>query len=200
MNTNEERKVFFDDRAQGWEERNYSQDKRERLAVLVKAFHLQAGSRILDVGAGEGVLIPYLRESIGASGQIIALDSSEMMLKGAAQKENGSALVLLSGAESMPLISEYIDTVVCFAAFPHFSDKEKAVAEFYRVLRPNGKVYVAHLMNREELSKHHGTHHAVCGDHLPCPVGMKKLFETAGFGSTSLEERSGWYLFEAKKE
>jgi ubiquinone/menaquinone biosynthesis C-methylase UbiE len=119
------------------------------------------------------------------------------MLAGAAKKN--IATVVHAKAEAIPLIDDYVDEVVCFAAFPHFSDKELAVKEFFRVLKKGGRVFIAHLMNREELQKHHGGHHAVCGDLLPCPYTMKKMFEAAGFKNTHLDEAPGWYLFTAQK-
>ena len=37
--------------------------------------------RVLDVGAGNGVLIPLLRQKIGPSGALIAIDLSPAMLR-----------------------------------------------------------------------------------------------------------------------
>lgn len=73
--------------------------------------------------------------------------------------------------EAVPLLDGYVDAVICFSAFPHFSDKEAAACEFYRLLKPGGAAYVLHIDGREKLNDLHDQHHAVCGDHLPCPHG-----------------------------
>ncbi len=194
---NESRKDFFEKHGAGWEARNYPPEKREQVERMVGAFSLCEGERVLDVGCGEGILFPYLREYIGRRGEIVALDPSEGMLRGAAQKSE--AFIIKADAEHIPLIAHYIDQVICFAAFPHISDKEQAAREFFRVLRPRGKAFVAHLMNREELAAHHAKHHGVRGDCLPCFDEMKRIFADAGFSRIHLDERSGWYLLTAEK-
>lgn len=199
MDTNH-RQEFFDAHASGWEDRHYPPEIRERLPELMRALALQRGARVLDVGCGTGVLIPYLREAVGAEGQIVALDVSPEMLKGAARKDAGRALILRAPAEELPLIDEYLDAIICFSAFPHFRNKEKVAREFYRTLRPGCPAFVAHLGTREEINAHHDQHAAVAGDHMPCPVGMNTIFTAAGFSRTHLDERPGWYLFSVKKE
>lgn len=199
MTEDEERRAFFDTLAEGWEDRNYPDEIREGVKAFVAALNLDKGVRVLDVGCGTGVLIPYLREVIGPRGQIVALDPSEAMLKGAASKDRGRAVPVWAAAESMPLIGESVDIVVCFAAFPHFSDRARAVREFFRVLRPGGKAVVAHLLNRDELKAHHGRHHAVAEDRLPDAQTMYQIFRDAGFARTRLDERPGWYFFSAEK-
>jgi len=194
------RQEFFNRHASGWEDRNYSPEIRSRLPELIRAFALQPGARVLDVGCGTGVLIPYLREAVGADGQIVALDLSAEMLKEAARKDDGRALIVKAPAEELPLIDEYLDAIVCFSAFPHFGDKQKVAHEFFRTLRPGRLAFVAHLGAREEINAHHNRHPAVAGDHMPCPIGMKTIFAAAGFSRTHLEERPGWYLFTAEKE
>ena len=64
---------FFDELAQGWEERNYPPEVRARLVPLVASFPLKDGDTVLDVGCGEGVLVPYLRERVGVTGRLIEL-------------------------------------------------------------------------------------------------------------------------------
>lgn len=194
------RQEFFDAHAAGWEDRNYPPEIRAKLSEMIQSFGLRLGARVLDVGCGTGVLIPYLREVLGPYGQIVAVDYSAEMLKGAAEKDGGSAIVLKAPAEALPLIDEYLDAIICFSAFPHFGDKEKAAREFCRTLRPGGPAFVAHLGSRDEINAHHDQHAAVAGDHMPCPVGMNKMFTAAGFARTSLDERPGWYLFRADKE
>jgi ubiquinone/menaquinone biosynthesis C-methylase UbiE len=146
------------------------------------------------------VLIPSLREAVGPEGEVLGVDFSAEMLKGAARKEARRAVLLWAQAQALPLIDGCLDTIVCFAAFPHFHDKAQVAREFSRTLRPGGRAYVAHLGSRDEINVHHDRHPAVAGDHMPSPDGMRALFTAAGFSRTHLEERPGWYRFTAEKE
>lgn len=190
---------FFDELAQGWEERNYPPAVRERLTPLAAAFPLAPGMTVLDLGCGEGVLIPYIRERVGEFGRLIELDPSEAMLRGAARKDNGRPWLLKAAAESIPLPSSLVDTVIAFACFPHFDDPAMALAEAFRVTKPGGRIVVAHLLNREELRRHHAAHFQVENDVLPDHDNMRALFEAAGWTGISITEAPGLYYLEANK-
>ena len=155
--------------------------------------------RQLDAGCGQGVLLPFLRRRVGGEGRLIALDASAAMLRCAAQR-HPDAWILHAGVEAVPLLDGYVDAVICFSAFPHFSDKEATACEFYRLLKPGGAAYVLHIDGREKLNDLHDQHHAVCGDHLPCPHGMKKIFSQAGFSKMRADESAEHYYFAACKQ
>ena len=190
---------FFDEHAQGWEERNYPPEVRARLVSLVASFPLKDGDTVLDVGCGEGVLVPYLREHVGESGRLIELDPSEVMLRGAAKKDHGRPWLLKAAVETIPLLSESIDTVIAFACFPHFEDAKHAVQEMFRVTKAGGYVVVAHLLSREELRQHHAQHFQVEHDVLPDDLTMRTLFEAAGWRDVTIEEAPGLYRLVARK-
>lgn len=191
--------AFFDDLAQGWEERNYPPAVRARLTPLANAFPLAPGMTVLDLGCGEGILIPYIRERVGEFGRLIELDPSEAMLRGAARKDGGRPWLLKASAESIPLPSSYVDTVIAFACFPHFDAPSQALSEAFRVTKPRGRIVVAHLLNREELRRHHAAHFQVENDVLPDDNAMRALFEAAGWTNISIEEAPGLYFLEACK-
>ena len=77
---------FFDARAENWEETCYPPAVRERLGGLIHEFGVMPGERLLDVGTGPGVLLPYLRQCVGPSGHISALDLSYEMIRQACRK------------------------------------------------------------------------------------------------------------------
>jgi len=200
MPDQETRAQFFEQQAEGWEARNYTPENRDRLRQMLDSLELPSEGTVLDVGCGEGVLIPYLRSIMGPEARIIALDPSAAMLQGAAAK-GGGARTIQARAEEIPLENGGADVIICFAAFPHIQGKEAAAAEFHRVLKPGGRAYVLHLGSREEINAHHDGHQAVRGDHLPCPVGMRKIFSEAGFAEAGmvLEDEPGRYFFSARK-
>ena len=193
------RGAFFDERASGWEEHCYPPETRARLRALLPYFGVRPGAAVLDLGAGTGILASCLREV--PAGLLLALDVSFEMAKQAAMKAGYSkGGVLQATAMRLPVRDASIDTVLCFAAFPHFEDKPAALREMFRVLRPGGNVVVAHLLSRAELSRHHGGCSAVADDKLPDDDGMRRLFRDAGFPEPEILDSPGRYIARAAKE
>ena len=190
---------FFDTHACQWEERNYTPEKLARVDHMIAGLALdKEGISVLDVGCGEGVLQPFLHKHAGRGTHFFALDASSAMLESVAARFP-DVQTFHARAESMPLPDASIDVLICFSAFPHFADKPAAAREFYRVLKQGGMAYVLHLDGREKLNALHDRHHAVKGDHLPCPAGMRHIFREAGFAHTTADESQDHYRFSARK-
>ena len=186
---------FFDSRAEKWEETCYPEPVRERLLELIREFHVAQGERVLDVGTGPGVLIPYLRKLVGDSGRICAMDLSFEMVRRACLKPLAPADVpIRADVHRIPFGSDIFDRVICFAAFPHFDDPETAVREMSRVLKDGGTLVVAHLMSRYELARHHATHASVAEDVLPDAGRMRSFFTDAYLSPPEIVDIPGRYL------
>ena len=194
------RRAFFDAHAHGWEERGYPADVRGRLEVLVNCFGIEPGEKILDVGCGEGVLVPYLLDRLGPSGFVVELDNSLEMLKGAARKSARQIQCVWAGVEMLPLVDADFDRVICFASFPHFANPVKALKQIHRVLKSAGTLVIAHLLSRDEIARHHAKSTVVLGDELPEEAAMRELMTQTGFCVRRLEDRPGRYLLIATKE
>ena len=194
------RRAFFDAHAHGWEERGYPADVRGRLEVLVDCFGIEPGEKILDVGCGEGVLVPYLLDRLGPSGFVVELDNSLEMLKGAARKSARQIQCVWAGVETLPLVDADFDRVICFASFPHFANPVKALKQIHRVLKSAGTLVIAHLLSRDEIARHHAKSTVVLGDELPEEAAMRELMTQTGLCVRRLEDRPGRYLLIATKE
>lgn len=191
---------FFDSRALKWEQNCYPREVRVRLVELIPEFGLKPAARVLDVGTGPGILIPYIRNAIGPRGRICAFDLSHPMVRQARRKKLlPGDLVLQADAQHLPFGAGIFDNVVCFAAFPHFDDPALAVREMARVARSGARVVIAHLLSREELARHHGGHKAVADDIIPDAGTMRIFFRDAGLEEPFIEDRPGRYLARAEK-
>jgi putative AdoMet-dependent methyltransferase len=109
------------------------------------------GSELLDVGAGTGNLAEILMES-GYS--VVAVDQSRQMLQQAKTKLP-NLKVCLGNFLKLPFESGRFDGVVTSYALHHLNEDEKILAleEMRRVLKSDGKIYIADFYFENEDSK-----------------------------------------------
>jgi SAM-dependent methyltransferase len=100
------------------------------------------GDRLLDVGAGTGVLARAALKRVGSRGSVVAVDPNEGMLAVAERLAPGVD-IRCGSAEQLPLGDAEIDCVTCQFALMFFSDRRRAAEEMRRVVRPGGRVAVA---------------------------------------------------------
>ena len=195
-----DRKAFFNRLSSTWEEKSYSPDTKKRVFDLVRSFNIRQGDWLADVGAGTGILHPYLLKDMGETGRLFAFDLSFEMIKKAIKKPLGkNCLCFRANVNHIPLPDGICDHVICFAAFPHFTDKPKALQEMTRVIKIGAHLVIAHLMSRKELCKHHGSQKPVAGDHLPEEFEMRNMFLESGLTAPKIRDEPGMYLSVATK-
>ncbi len=195
------KKEFFDRLADTWEDQSVAPETRKRVAELAGTFGIQAGARVLDVATGTGILLSYLLRAVGESGRVFAFDFSYKMLQQAKNKPFGTNLhCFQASAMEIPLSAGMCDTIVCFAAFPHFADQRKALQEMARVAKKGAPIYIVHLMSRDELLTHHGTHSPVAGDTVPEAADMRRMCRSADLADPHITDIPGLYLARALKK
>jgi len=119
----------------------YDEDRAQwavpRDDVVEKALIQGSTARVLDVGCGTGTWLAAQRDFFGDAGvEWVGADPSEAMLRVAEQK--GLRKLVRAGAEALPLSSTVFDYVACSFMFHHVIDKESALDEVDRVLKPTG--------------------------------------------------------------
>lgn len=111
--------------------------------------------RVLDVGCGTGNYLMKQQKFFEGRGQIewFGIEPSEAMLE-IFQKnnDNDSITVRLAEAEAIPFEDNYFDYVICNHSYHHFTDKEKAFGEIYRVLQKKG-VYHINTIHPYDMKK-----------------------------------------------
>jgi ubiquinone/menaquinone biosynthesis C-methylase UbiE len=104
-----------------------------------------AEGRILEIGVGSGVNLPFYSEK---ATHVIGLDPSPKLLSMAHEAMSGAArpVELLKGsAEAIPLEDTSIDTVVTTWTLCSIPDVSRALGEVRRVLKPSGRLlFVEH--------------------------------------------------------
>jgi ubiquinone/menaquinone biosynthesis C-methylase UbiE len=119
--------------------------------LILRLAQLSTGDRLLDVGAGTGLLAQTAARDVA---RVIALDGSPAMCRHLERKfarlELANAEALLGDATDLPLSDNEIDVVVSNYCLHHLSDADKgrALVEIRRVLRPGGRLVFADMMFR----------------------------------------------------
>jgi ubiquinone/menaquinone biosynthesis C-methylase UbiE len=193
----EARRRFFDDMAAQWDARVATDAFMTRLHAAVDALDIAGSEAVLDLGCGTGNLTRVLAGRLHDDASIMAVDISTAMLDIARGKLPGDGRVqwLSADAHSLPLHDGVVDRVICFSAWPHFSDPAAVAAELLRVLRPGGVLHVLHVDGRDTINRIHGdAGGAVAHDVLPPATTLATLLATAGFVPRLLRDESHHYL------
>lgn len=112
------------------------------------------GSTVLDIGCGAGVDVCVAALHVGKTGKVIGVDLTPMMVQTATRHalEAGfeTVEVVEGNLERLPIENESVDIVISNGAINLASSKPKVFAEIFRVLKPDGKLYFADMIDISE--------------------------------------------------
>ncbi|HEX6929569.1 MAG TPA: bifunctional demethylmenaquinone methyltransferase/2-methoxy-6-polyprenyl-1,4-benzoquinol methylase UbiE [Gammaproteobacteria bacterium] len=108
---------------------------------------LKPGMRALDIAGGTGDLARGMTKQVGGTGEVVLSDINAAML------ENGRRRLIDAGvldnvrfvqlnAEALPFPDAHFDCVTIGFGLRNVTDKDRALAEMRRVLRPGGRALV----------------------------------------------------------
>jgi SAM-dependent methyltransferase len=189
-----------------WYERGKESWLLEDLArSLVDAAKVTTGDRVLDVGCGTGIVARECARRVGAEGSISGIDISEEMLA-VARRIAPELDWHLRDAGELPFADGSFDRVVSQFALMFFPEREKAITEMWRVLRPGGGLSVAVLggippayQRLAELAERHlGSGAGAIIESrfvLSDPEKLGRIFTKAGLGAITLETVEGVQRF-----
>ncbi len=104
---------------------------------------IKAGSRVLDVGCGQGRSLDFLARAT-FPGEVYAIDIEEIQVAAAEKLDRESNLkntfVTVGNALELPFEDEFFDLVHFNVTLAHIPDTLKALAEVKRVLKPGGLI------------------------------------------------------------
>jgi SAM-dependent methyltransferase len=131
--------------------REFASELEKRRAKLLDRAELAAGEILLDVGCGDG-LVGFGALDRGA--EVVFSDVSEVLLdrcRDAAESLGvlGHCRFVRASADDLaPLASETVDVVTTRSVLIYVANKPGAFMEFFRVLRPGGRISIFEPINR----------------------------------------------------
>jgi ubiquinone/menaquinone biosynthesis C-methylase UbiE len=128
--------------------------QRGRLEKVQQHFTLAEGEVVLDVGTGAGLLGFGALSFVGERGQVIFSDISQELLdycRSQAQERGvlDRCQFLRAPADDLSALGDAtVDVVTLKAVLIYVAAKQQAFREFYRVLKPNGRLYIEEPIDR----------------------------------------------------
>jgi arsenite methyltransferase len=111
---------------------------------------LQPGERVVDVGSGAGIDSLIAARMVGSEGRVIGVDMTPAMLEKARRSayEGGFTNVEFHQglAESLPVLDSWADVVISNGVLNLTPDKDAALREMARVLKPGGRLQIGDIL------------------------------------------------------
>ncbi len=127
---------------------------------LISWMGVERGMKVADIGCGPGYLAIPLARSVGNDGRVYAIDVDEKAAEYLEESVKRLGLrnveVRVAAAESLDgLPDDHVDLSIMLHSLHHFSDKEKALREAYRITKPGGRLVIIEPIKERMLG--HGT-------------------------------------------
>jgi SAM-dependent methyltransferase len=105
--------------------------------------HLRPGLRLLDAGCGPGSITIGLAAAV-APGEVVGLDITAAVLEQARQRATAAGLRNVrferGSVLSLPFADSSFDVAFAHTLLEHVGDRQAALSELYRVVRPSGLI------------------------------------------------------------
>lgn len=157
---------------------DYPNARESDVIAMKKYLAPKSNEFILEAGAGSGFFSGILADML-PHGKLIVSDPSNDQLEGIKRLNKHNIEFVQEGADEISLGAETVDAVWSFGALHHCFDKTKALDNFCRILKKNGRLVIGDVWSSTKLANYFDRHVA-----KHCVTGHEVAFWSDGFTET----------------
>jgi arsenite methyltransferase len=165
---------------------------------------LKPGEIVLDLGSGGGIDVLLSARRVGPTGKAFGLDVTEEMLALARENQARTGLTnvefLRGEIEHIPLPDNSTDVIISNCVINLSADKDRVLAEAFRVLKPGGRFAVSDVVVRGDMPaaiRHEPELWVGCVAGALEERAYRSKLEQAGFEQIDIEPTRAYRMSEA---
>jgi arsenite methyltransferase len=116
---------------------------------------LDRGERVVDIGCGAGIDSLIAARMVGPEGRVVGVDMTRSMLEKATAAADTTGITNVEFregyGESLPLADSWADVVISNGVLNLMPDKQAALTEMARVLKPQGRLQIGDILVQKEV-------------------------------------------------
>lgn len=166
-----------------------NRDSWQRVPEVLSALAIDKGSRVADIGAGDGYFTRHLARAVGASGQVFAVEISQgalSRLRRLASDEGFDNIEVVEGEIDDPRLPKgSLDAVLVVNAYHEMTEHEAMLAGMFVSLKAGGRLVI---LDRSANDVSDSRDRQVARHELSIELAEREI-EEAGFEILQSDER-----------